>query len=76
MRFDLRLHARTASGKECVLETSVYARSGEQLQKEAAKAGEQGPWYYKGTNEPVPETEAITVESVEQLKQRPGKRPR
>jgi len=73
MRFDLRLHGRTTSGKDCVMETSVYAASGEQLQEEAARAATEGPWYFQGTTEVVPETEAITVERVEQLKkQRPA----
>ena len=56
MRFDLRLHGRTASGKDCVLDTSVYASSGRQLEREAARAAEAGPWYYQGTSEVVPET--------------------
>ncbi len=74
MRFDLRLLGRTKSGKGCVLETSVYASSSDQLQEEAAKAAEQGPWYYQDSTDLVPETEPITVEHVEQMKKkRPGK---
>jgi hypothetical protein len=69
MRFDLRLRGKT-SGRRCVLETSVYASSQRQLKERAATAATEGPWYYEGTNEPVPDGAKITVEHVEQMKKK------
>jgi hypothetical protein len=70
VRFDLRLIGRTAAGRTCVLETSVYAATGQQLEQETAKAAELGPWYYQDCAEVVAEGELITVEGVEQLQER------
>jgi hypothetical protein len=72
MRFDLRLHGRTESGRECVMELTVHAQSQSELVENAKKQSAAGPWYYCGTSEPVPTTEKITVEHVEQVE---GKAP-
>jgi hypothetical protein len=74
MRIDLRLLGRTASGKVCVMETSVYASSQNQFMQEAKMLSTEGPWYFKETGEPVLETEEITVESVRRLEGRRASR--
>lgn len=68
MRFDLRLHGRTAGGRDCVLEVSVYGSSQKQMEEELTRRAEIGPWFYKDTNEQVPESEErITIEHVEPM---------
>ena len=42
MRFNLRLHGRTASGQECQADVSVYARSKKQLLEERQGRGNRG----------------------------------
>jgi hypothetical protein len=69
MRFDLRLHGRTADGKPCLADVSVYASSREQLQEEAARAAESAPWRAaEGDEDWVTEGATITVEHVEMLR--------
>jgi hypothetical protein len=70
MRFDLRLQGMTESGRACVMELTVYAQGEKDMLEKSQQQSTEGPWYYKGTNEPVPQTEKITVEGVEQLKDR------
>ena len=67
MRFDLRLLGKTEAGRECVLEMTVYAQGQHELLEKAQQQSTEGPWYYRGTNEPVPTTEKISVERVEHL---------
>jgi hypothetical protein len=68
MRFDLRLHGRTAAGQECQADVSVYASSQKQLQKQAKTAAETAAWLAKAPpHDPIPEGSHITVESVEKL---------
>jgi hypothetical protein len=68
MRFDLRLHGRTASGQQCQADVSVYAGSQRQLQKQAQRAAESAAWLAKDPpHEPIPEGSAITVEHVEKI---------
>ncbi len=68
MRFDLRLHGRTASGQECQADVSVYAGSQRQLQEQAKKAAETAAWLDAAApHDPIPEGSHITVERVERL---------
>jgi hypothetical protein len=68
MRFDLRLHGRTASGQHCQAEVSVYARSQRDLREQAARAAEQAAWLARDPpHEPIPEGSQITVEHVERI---------
>ncbi len=68
MRFNLRLHGRTASGQECQADVAVYANSQKQLMDEAQKASESPAWMAKAPpHDPVPEGSQITVEHVEQI---------
>jgi hypothetical protein len=68
MRFDLRLHGRTAAGQKCQADVSVYARSQKQLQDEAKKAAETAAWLSAvAPHEPIAEGSHITVERVERL---------
>ena len=69
MRFNLRLHGRTADGRNCRAEITVYASSEKDLQREAKKASQSAAWYFTGnTREEPPDGSHITVESVERLK--------
>ncbi len=68
MRFDLRLHGRTASGQNCQADVSVYANSQRDLQEQAKKVAEKAAWLAKDPPfDPIPEGNAITVERVEKL---------
>ena len=68
MRFDLRLHGRSASGQRCRADVSVYAASQRQLQEQARKASETAAWLAaEPPYDPIPEGSAITVERVERL---------
>ena len=74
MRFDLRLHGRTADGRKCQADVSVYARSQKQLQKEAKRAAESAAWRHLDQGEEwVAEGSHITVENVELLRDRKKK---
>jgi hypothetical protein len=68
MRFDLRFVGKTDAGRACIMEVAVHAQSQKELMDRAQQLSTEGPWYYQDTNEDVPATEKITVESVEQLK--------
>ena len=66
MRFNLRLHGRTAAGRPCRADVSVYARSQRQLQEQATRAAEKAAWLAADPpHDPIPEGSAITVEHVE-----------
>jgi hypothetical protein len=67
MRFNLRLRGVTASQQKCVMYVTVYASSGKELEERAKEQSTEGPWYYIGSSEPVPEGEKITVEHVDDL---------
>jgi hypothetical protein len=68
MRFNLRLHGRTAGGVRCQADVSVYANSKTQLQREAKAAAENAPWHALGPDaEWIPDGAHITVERVERL---------
>ena len=68
MRFDLRLHGRTASGQPCRAEVSVHAGSQRQLQEQAQRAAETAVWVAADPpHDPIPEGSAITVERVERI---------
>lgn len=79
MRFDLRLHGRTADGVECRADISVYAGSQQQLVDEAMKAATTAAWHHLDPKQEwVTEGAHITVEHVETLskkKDSPDKRP-
>jgi hypothetical protein len=67
MRFDLRLHGVTGEGKKCQADISVYANSGEQLQREAEEAATTAAWRSAEPGEEwIAEGSTITVEHVEQ----------
>lgn len=68
MRYDLRLHGRTADGVKCRADISAYARSKEELIKEADLAGRAGPWLaVDPPHDLIPEGSEITVEHVTDL---------
>jgi len=68
MRFDLRLHGRTASGQECQADVSVYAASQRDLQEQALKAAETAAWLATAApHDSIPEGSQITVERVEKI---------
>ena len=76
MRYNLRLHGRTADGVKCRADISAYARTKEELFKEADAAGRCGPWFAaEPPYDPIPEGQTITVEHVTDLS-RPPKRKR
>ena len=75
MRFDLRLHGRTASGQECQADVSVYAASQNDLMEQAARAAETAAWLTAAAPyDPIPEGSHITVERVERI-DKPGTGP-
>jgi hypothetical protein len=67
MRLDLRLRGMTSGGRPCLMELTVYASSQKKFMKEVKERAKEGPWYYDGTAEPVPETEKISIEHAERL---------
>lgn len=68
MRFDLRLRGRTADGKKCWADISVYARSEKQLKKQADHAARSAAWMAEEPpHDPIPEGSHITVERVEKI---------
>lgn len=68
MRFNLRLHGRTATGQLCQADVSVYANSQKDLQEQARKVSETAAWLAKEPPyDPIQEGSAITVESVERI---------
>lgn len=67
MRMDIRLRGRTGSGRACLMDLTVYADRQDQFMSEVHTRATEGPWYYEPGAEPVPETETVTVEQVEQL---------
>lgn len=76
MRMDLRLRGKTSSGRACLMDLTVYASSQKKFTKAVKERSREGPWFYDGTADLVPETEKITVEHVEHLnKPRDRKQP-
>ena len=68
MRFDLRLHGRTSSGRRCRADVSVYAGSQKELQEQAHSAAETAAWLDEDPpHDPVPEGAQIIVERVERI---------
>jgi hypothetical protein len=68
MRFDLRLHGRTAAGQPCRAEVSVHANSQRDLQEQAKRAAETAGWVAaEPPHDVIPNGSAITVEHVERL---------
>src|SRR5438552_3628002 len=71
MRFNLRLHGRTADGRECLADIPAYAVSSQELQREAQKAAESAAWYFADDGKSAPpEGSQITVERVEELERK------
>jgi len=71
MRFDLRLHGRTADGRKCLADISAYAVSSKDLERQAQQAAESAAWYFADDSKNAPpEGSQITVERVEQLEQK------
>ncbi len=70
MRFDIRLKGTTESGRPCVMELTVFAQSQDQLLERAQQQSTEGPWFYRDNNDPVPTSEKITVEGVEEMKKK------
>lgn len=68
MRYDLRLHGVTADGVKCRADISAYARTKDELFKEADAAGRLGPWTaIEPPYDLIPEGSQITVEDVTDL---------
>jgi hypothetical protein len=68
MRLDLRLHGKTADGRKCQAEVSVYVRSKRELFKEAALAARTAAWVSaEAPHDPIPDGSQITVEHVEKI---------
>ncbi|MBX9582874.1 MAG: hypothetical protein K2X87_21410 [Gemmataceae bacterium] len=68
MRYDLRLHGVTADGVKCRADISAYARSKEELFKEADLAARAGPWLaVEPPYDLIPEGQTITIEHVTDL---------
>jgi hypothetical protein len=68
MRFDLRLHGRTASGRACRTDVSVYATSKNDLQKQVDTAARSAAWEASDPpHDRIPEGSHITIERVEKL---------
>jgi hypothetical protein len=68
VRLDLRLHGRTADGRKCRAEASIYVNSKRELQKEADKAARTAAWMTgEAPHEPIPEGSTITIEHVERI---------
>lgn len=68
MRFNLRLHGRTASGQPCRADITVHAGSQRDLQDQARRASQAAAWVSADPpHVPIPEGSAITVEGVERL---------
>lgn len=68
MRFDLRLHGRTATGEKCRADISVYADSQKELMKQADVAARSAAWRSDTPpHDPIPEGSQITIEHVEKL---------
>lgn len=69
-RIDFRLIGKTDGGRTIIMDGTVYARSQKDFINQVKERATEGPWYYKGTAEPVPETERVTVEHAERLSPR------
>ena len=68
MRLDLCLHGRTADGRECRAEVSVYVKSKRELFQEADKAAKTAAWVTaEAPYDPIPEGSTITIEHVERI---------
>jgi len=68
MRLDLRLHGRTADGRECRADVSIYVKSKRELHKEADKAARTAAWMTaEAPYEPIPQGSTITIEHVERI---------
>jgi hypothetical protein len=68
MRFNLRLHGRTAGGKPCQADITVYANSQSELQKQASEAAATAAWRgLEKADDWIPDGEHIVVERVESL---------
>jgi len=67
MRLNLRLHGRTADGRECQADL-VYAVSANDLQKQADDAARTAAWMTcQAPFDHIPEGSQIVVENVEKL---------
>jgi hypothetical protein len=74
MRFDLRLHGRSADGRRCVADVSVYADSAESLKREAHEASTNAPWHTADEAATwVPDGSTIIVERVEMINNSVGR---
>jgi hypothetical protein len=68
VRLDLRLHGRTADGRECRADVSIYVKSKSELHKEADKAAKTAAWMTaEAPYEPIPQGSTITIEHVERI---------
>lgn len=68
MRLNLRLHGKTASGQKCQADVSVYAKSQDDLMKQADAAARSAAWLATDPpHDPIPEGSEITVEHVEKI---------
>jgi hypothetical protein len=75
MRFDLRLHGKTADGVPCRADITIYANSEKQMLDEAHKASERADWHRAvAPHEDIPEGSFITVEHVSTLGQKQKKK--
>jgi hypothetical protein len=68
VRLDLRLHGKTADGRKCQAEVSVYVKSKGELFKEADLAARTAAWAFTDPpHDPIPDGSQITVEHVEKI---------
>jgi hypothetical protein len=68
MRFDLRLHGHTSTGRKCVADISAYAGSQKELQKQADLAAQKAAWLaVDSPHDPISEGSEIVIEHVERI---------
>jgi len=68
MRFNLRLHGRTAEGQKCRTDISVYANSQRDLRRQADKAAKSAAWLAEAAPyDPITPGSQITIERVEKI---------
>jgi hypothetical protein len=68
MRFNLRLHGRTADGQQCRADVSVFASSQQALMEQAQRAAEKAAWLTEEPpHDPIAPGAHISVEHVERV---------
>jgi hypothetical protein len=68
MRFDVRLHGRTASGQLCHVDVALDAKSQQDLLEQAQKIAGKAAWLAaEPPFTPIPKGTTVTVERVERI---------